>query len=182
MGYYSVLIPSRERILMDLDEASVRDLLEEAGQPDRRRTSLSVLLRYEQPSMADLPVPPISLEKMAPALHHLLTGSFEPVDSPLSRAILGGTAIGPGVGDGRARYLWTHEVHESSDALAALTTDELWRRFDPAGIKDEYMWTGVADDEDDEDIFTELSGYCELLAAFYRIAAARGDAVLIGVV
>ena len=36
------------------------------------------------------------------------------------------------------------------------------------------MWTGVADDEDDEDIFTELSGYCELLAAFYRIAAAQG--------
>ena len=50
-------------------------------------------------------------------------------------------------------------------------------RFNPAGMKAEYLWTGVDEDEDDEDLFDELSGYVALLAAFYRIAADRGDAV-----
>jgi hypothetical protein len=182
MGYYCVLIPIRERVLMHLDDAGVSDLFERDGRPDRRRTSLSMLLPYEHPWMDDLPVPPIGLEKMSRALHYLLTGSFQPVPSPLSRAIFGGAAIGPDVGDGRPRYLWSHEVRECSDALSALTPEEVHRRFNPAGMKAEYLWSGVNEDEDDEDLFDELSHDFTLLAAFYRIAAGRGDAVLIGVV
>ena len=95
---------------MHLDDAGAPDLFKGAGRPDRRRTSLSMLLTYGHPWMDDMPAPPISLEKMSIALHHLLTGSFKPVPSPLSRAIRGGAEIGPDVGDGRARYLWAHEV------------------------------------------------------------------------
>ena len=40
----------------------------------------------------------------------------------------------------------------------------------------------MSEDEDEEDLFDVLSRYFSLLAAFYRIAAKRGSAVLIGVV
>ena len=93
MGYYCVLYQNRERTLMDLDEDQVPRLFKRVGAPERRPTSLGILSQYEHPAMAGEPLPPISLEKMWLALHHLLTGDFRVVPSPLSRAILGGTGV-----------------------------------------------------------------------------------------
>ncbi len=132
--------------------------------------------------MAGEPLPPISLEKMWLALHHLLTGEFRVVPSPLSRAILGGTAFRADVGDGPARYIWAEEVREISTALASVTHEELRRRYDPAGLKAGWPSTPVDDEEDEESVFIELESYFQLLVAYYRIAAARENAVLIGVI
>jgi hypothetical protein len=179
MGYYCVLMQIREPILMDLDEASVPDLFRRAGSPGSRATSLTGLSRYEHPSMADQPPPAISLEKMAPALHHLLTGESRPTGSPLSRAILGGTAFRADVGDGPARYLWAEEVREISAALEQVTGEELRRRSSPEAL--EASWPSTRAGEAEE-VFGELEGYFRLLVLYYRIAAARGNAMLIGVI
>jgi hypothetical protein len=182
MGYYCILIQVRERLLIDLDEDAVPGLFRRAGSPGSRRTSLAGLILYEQPAMADQAPPAISLEKMWLALHHLLTGEFRLVSSPLSRAILGGTAFRADVGDGPARYLWAEEVREISIALASVTHEDLRRRYDPAGLRAGWPLTPVDDQEDEESVFSELEGYFRLLVAYYRIAAARGNAMLIGVV
>jgi hypothetical protein len=182
MGYYCVLIQVRERTLMDMNKDHVPHLFQQAGSPARRRTSLRVLEQYERPGMEGEPVPPISLEKMWLALHHLLTGGFNLTPSPLSRAILGGTPIGPDLGEGPARYLWADEVREIATALSALTSDDLRRRHRPADLKAGWPTTPVSEDEDDEEVFTELEACFRLLGTFYRIAVARGNAILIGVV
>ncbi len=96
MGYYCVYTQIPEGTLMDLDESEVSTLIEQAGAPDSRGTSLSVLKLYESPGMRNELPPPVSLEKMWLALHHLLTGEFRSVASPLSRAILGGKTVGGG--------------------------------------------------------------------------------------
>jgi hypothetical protein len=182
MGYYCVLIQVRERVLIDLDEDAIPGLFRRAGSPGGRRTSLAGLMLYEQPSMADRAPPAISLEKIWLALHHLLTGEFRLVPSPLSRAILGGTAFRADVGDGPARYIWAEEVREISTALASVTHEDLRRRYDPADLKAGWPLTPVDDEEDEESVFSELESYFQLLVAYYRIAAARGNAMLIGVV
>ena len=182
MGYYCVLVQIRERILMDLDEDQVPRLFEREGDPKRRGTSLSILSQYEHSSMAGEPTPPISLEKYWLALHHLLTGGFHPVPSPLSRAILSGTPIGADLGVGPARYLWADEVREISAALSSLTSEDLRRRYDPVGLKAGWPKTPVCQDEDEERVFTGLESYYWLLEAYYRIAAARATAMLVGVI
>jgi Domain of unknown function (DUF1877) len=182
MGYYCVLFQIRERSLMDLDEDQVPRLFERVGHPERRGTSLRILSQYEHPAMAGEPVPPISLEKMDLALHHLLTGGVHPVQSPLSRAILGGRPIGAALGIGPARYLWANEVREISTALSSLMSEDLRQRYDPAGLKADRLSTQVSWDEDEEFIFTGLEYYFELLTVYYRIAAARANAMLIGVI
>src|SRR6516165_4601800 len=163
MGYYCILLQIRERILMDLDEDQIPRFFERAGDPKRRRTSLRILSQYDFPAMAGEPPPPISLEKMDLALHHLLTGGFHPTSSPLSRAILGGTPIAADLGDDRARYLWGDEVREISTALSSLTSEDLRRRYDPAGLKAGWLMTPVREDEDEEEVFTSLEYYFGLL-------------------
>jgi hypothetical protein len=182
MGYYCVLIQVRERVLIDLDEDAIPGLFQRAGPPGGRSTSLAGLRLYEHPSMADQSPPAISLEKMWLALHRLLTGEFRLVASPLSRAILGGTASREDVGDGPARYIWAEEVQEIATALASVTHEDLQRRYDPAGLKAGWPLTPVDDEEDEENLFSGLESYFQLLVTYYRIAAARGNAMLIGVV
>ena len=182
MGYYCVLFQVCERVLMDLDEDAIPDLFRRVGTPRGRSTPLAGLMIYEQPSMADQPPPAISLEKMALPLHHLLTGEFRLGPSPLSRAILGGTAFRAEVGDGPARFLWADEVREISAALASVTREDLRCRYDPAGLKAAWPSTPVDNDEDEEDIFKTLEGHFQLLVTYYRVAATRGNAMLIGVI
>jgi hypothetical protein len=142
---------------------------------------LSILSQYEHPAMAGEPPPPISLEKDYLALHHLLTGGFHQVRPALSRAIVGGIRIGADLGVGSARYLWADEVREISTVLSSLTSEDLRSRYDPAGLKASWPRTPISAD-DEERVFTGLEYYFWLLEAYYRIAAARANAMLIGVV
>jgi hypothetical protein len=175
-------MPIRERVLMHPDEGELAEFVEQASSPEQRRTPLSVLASYEQAGWSDPLPPPISLEKRWVAVHHLLTGSLRPVDSPLSRSVFGDATIGRDGDRGLARYLWADQVRESSAALSALTPEELRRRFDPSGLKAAWLETSVNEDDDDEDLFEELARYVDLLIAIYRIAAAHGNAMLIVVV
>ncbi len=182
MGYFYVLVPIREQVLMNLDAAAAPGLLYQAH-PFAAGRNPRADLRPDAPAVwADRPSSSLSLGKMGAALHHLLTGEFGLVASPLSRAILGGTAIGPDLGYGPARYLWADEVHEIAGALATLAPAGLRERYDPAALKAGHPATPVYYDEDDDQVFDELDACCRQLVAFYRTAAARGDAVLLGVI
>jgi hypothetical protein len=59
----------------------------------------------------------------------LLTGSAEPSDSALARAIPGGKEIGPDLGYGPARLLNSSEVQAIASALATVSAEDLTRRF-----------------------------------------------------
>ena len=166
---------------MDLGEDAIPGLFGRAGSADNRDTSLTRLMLYEQPALADQAPPAISLEKMWLALHHLLTGEFRLVPHrslvPSWAGRLSARMSGTVRRDtpGRRRS-------ERSRALASVTHEDLRRRYDPAGLKAAWPSTPVDDQEDEESVFGELESHFQLLVAYYRIAAARGNAMLIGVV
>jgi hypothetical protein len=183
MGVLCHLIQISERKLMDLDEAIVPDLFYQAIHS--RYNSLSHLLASA--AAPELPIVALDLEKRWWLLNFFFTGKAEELvkTSPVSRAILGGTAIGRELQQGPARYLWADEVHEIAAALSALSHQELWDRFDdPAG----FMRTGYeklmagyfcAEFLDDA-VFNGLVADFDLLATYYRVASARRNAMLLG--
>ena len=182
MGYDCVLAQVTERFLMDLSEESVVAFFEQARSEARGWPSNRPWF-HEPLTTADRQLPwPISLQKMSAALHHLLTGEFRPVASPLSRAIVGGTAFRIELCYGPARYLWAEEVREVAVALAAVTPADLRNRYDPVGLKAAGLETPVHRDEDEKELFDELDGYFQLLARYYRLAATCGNAMMIAVV
>jgi hypothetical protein len=70
----------------------------------------------------------LPLEKSWHVLHYLLSGSAEPDNSSLGKAILGGKEIGPDLGYGPARMLTPEEVTVVAAALSAESTSALTRR------------------------------------------------------
>jgi hypothetical protein len=120
----------------------------------------------------------VEVDKAWHGIHYLLTGESEGGALPLSLAVCGGEEFGPEVGYGPARFLTSAQVIEVATALEAVTTEQLTSRFNPKDMerKDVYpdnIW--VRDGSEALDYLIE--NYKEL-AAFYRGAAARHDAVI----
>ena len=160
-------------------------------------------LRPDEPRR---PIPALDLEKRWDELLLFLTGreilGAEDKDSlPLvSQAIVGGREVGkPLLGMGPARVLWAEEVSRIAEALSALVHDELRRRFfDPKGYPPAVLKQMVrpyslsVDYETPDDsvfeaafpdldyAFNVLINDLDRLTAYYRIAAMRGNAMLIG--
>jgi hypothetical protein len=111
------------------------------------------------------------------ALHFLLCGSTDAAPGPLGSAVLGGTAIGPDLGYGPARYLEPPEVKAVAGALASLTTPEFVARFDPVAMDEQKVYPGhwLVDGEEKD----WLSDAFRQLQAFYDAAAQGGCAVLL---
>jgi hypothetical protein len=140
------------------------------------------LLLFDDPDLSN----PLSdwklyLDKTWYPLHFLLTGEPEGVPGPISRAISGGTEIGRDLQFGPAKYLMPDEVREVSAALSAITHEELRRRFDPADPRAELIYFPMDDPEEEERFFNELVTYFDQLSIFYREAAKRNQAILIGI-
>ncbi len=188
MGVHGYLIQISEGRLMHLDEAKVPELLDRARRD--RVDSVELLRAFESEEWRHEPIPALYLEKWWWRLHVFLTSS-DPASpeegdqsSPLARAILGGREIGEASPRGPSRYLWADEVREIASALSLLTRDELLRRYRaPSGrmrsVYDAAMKRDLADDVLDEGTFDRLVGLANLLATYYRIASARGNAMLI---
>ncbi len=117
----------------------------------------------------------IDLDKMWHAIHFLLVDGEE--DRVAAQAVLGGTEIGDDVGYGPVRYLVPGEVEAVAAHLDGTPFETLAARFDP----DRMNGLGIYPEEWDEDgvLEEELAPAYERLVAFYRVAAERGEVVLV---
>jgi uncharacterized protein DUF1877 len=116
----------------------------------------------------------LELDKSWHTLHYLLTGSAEPSDSALGRAILGGKEIGPDLGYGPARLLTSSEVQEIASALAPVSAEDLTRRFN----LDKMIASEIYACRDEGELDLALEHF-ERLKPFYAESAARGSAMLL---
>src|ERR1700722_13336400 len=113
----------------------------------------------------------LKLEKSWHTLHYLLTGSAEPVDTCLGKAILGGAEIGPDLGYGQARLLSLEEVGQVAEALAQLSKEDLAQRFNLSEMEAANIYAC-----DSEEGLELAQAYFEQVTHFYAQAAATGNA------
>ena len=116
----------------------------------------------------------LKLEKSWHTLHYLLTGSAEPVDTCLGKAILGGAEIGPDLGYGPARLLAPEEVGQVAEALARLSKEDLAQRFNLSAMKAANIY--ACDSEEELELAQD---YFERMTRFYAEAAAMGNAMIL---
>ncbi len=116
----------------------------------------------------------LKLEKSWHTLHYLLTGSAEPVDTCLGRAILGGTEVGPDLGYGPARFLLPEEVRQVAEALAQLSQEDLVPRFNLSAMESANIY--ACDSVEDLEL---AQAYFERMMHFYTDAAAKGNAMIL---
>ncbi len=77
------------------------------------------------------------LDKAWHGIHWLLSGLADGGEEPLCYLLTGGEQVGDvDVGYGPARALTSRQVADWSDALAAISRDELALRFDPQAMLD----------------------------------------------
>ena len=121
----------------------------------------------------------LSLHKSWHCLHFLLTGkSWDRVDSPLGKAIMGGREIPDrqGVmGYGPVRYLTQEEVRQVAEALSEFPIEARAVAFDPDAAEEAKVYVPEHDVE-------ELTHHFTLLKDFYRDAADKNNAMLLWVV
>src|SRR5580704_8543638 len=115
----------------------------------------------------------LRLEKSWHTLHYLLTGSAEPVNTCLGKAILGGAEIGPDLGYGPARLLSPEEVREVAEALARLSKEDLAQCFNLSAMEAANIY--ACDSEEELEL---AQAYFERMMHFYADAAAMGNAVI----
>ncbi|MFC5004373.1 YfbM family protein [Dactylosporangium cerinum] len=130
--------------------------------------------------VGEMPEPDLDLGKSWHVVQFLFTGTAWGVTEGLGEAILGGADIGEDGGYGPARLLDAATVTRVATALDALDVETLRSRFDPAAMSAAEIYPEGWDfsPADFEEIVRPLIGD---LRAFYRKAAARGQAVLLAI-
>ena len=84
----------------------------------------------------------IDLDKEWHAVHHLLTGSADATDSPLSVIIGKFQQVGNDNGYGPAWHIPPERLQAFSESLQAIDTDELKARYDPDAMVSEHVYIG----------------------------------------
>ena len=120
----------------------------------------------------------IDLDKAWHGIHYLLTGVADGGAQPQSLAVFGGEEFGPEVGYGPARFLTPEQVRNVAESLARQSREELAQRFDPKDMEAKQVYPAVIWVRDRQDALNYALDNYEQLQAFYRDAAARGDAVI----
>ena len=123
-------------------------------------------------------VPSVHLEKAWHGLHYLLTGSAGEGGLPLGFLLEGGREIGEDLGYGSPRLLDPGEVQHLNAALAPITDDELWSRFDPDAMEAEGVYPGIWD-EDEEELREEYVTYFQELKQVVAQASTGGMGLLV---
>jgi hypothetical protein len=118
----------------------------------------------------------LGIDKSWHAIQFLLTGDPWNGEPPLQNAVMGGTEIGEeDAGYGPARALTPAEVQSVSAALAAISGEELWSRFDAGKFAAAEIYPqGWAEDGKDY-----VVGYYDELRAFFAEAAGSGDGMIL---
>lgn len=126
----------------------------------------------------------LSLYKDWHVLHYILTGkSWEPVDSPLGRAIMGGTELPDTLrvmGYGPATYLTPSQVREVASALSDFPFAERAITYDHIAADAAKVYPHRHPNEPlAEDEKQVLIDYFNLLRDFYADAAKKGNAMIL---
>jgi hypothetical protein len=120
----------------------------------------------------------ISLEKAWHGLHFLLTGQAHGGTAPLSFLVDGGQAVGDPDewGYGPPRVFTPAEVLALHSALAGISPEQLWSRYDPGQMEEVYpqIW-----DEPEEELREEYLTYFGTLKELIASAAAKGQAIVV---
>ncbi len=120
----------------------------------------------------------LDIDKAWHLIHFLLTGEPWEGAEPLCNAVLGGAEIGEeDVGYGPARYLTSTEVNAVATALASISPEELWTRFDLAKVHEADIyplsWEGNDSDRD------YILSYFNDLKAFFTTAQQQHDCMIL---
>jgi hypothetical protein len=119
----------------------------------------------------------LDLEKSWHGLHYLLTGSAWEGAEPLCYLASGGEEIGEDLGYGPARALSPAQVAAWSNALSAITTTELQRRFDPQAFDQAQIYPLVWDEGDEA--FEWLNENFEALRDFLAQAKSANHGAIV---
>jgi hypothetical protein len=122
--------------------------------------------------------PSVHLEKAWHGLHFLLTGSAGESGIPLGFLLEGGQEAGEDDGYGAPRLFQAGEVRQINDALAPISDDELWGRFDPERMEAEGIYPGIWDEEEEE-LRDEYLGYFNELKQVVAQAGEGGMGLLV---
>jgi hypothetical protein len=132
------------------------------------------LFRRDEPGV-------LSLEKSWDGLHFLLTGSADRGTDSLGFLMSGGREIGANLGYGRPRLLPPDYVQSLHTALAGISDDQLWGRFDAQRMEAEGIYPLIWDEPPD-DLRDEYLTYFHDLRDFVARVAASGGQLLVAIV
>lgn len=122
----------------------------------------------------------VDLEKSWHGLHYLLTGSATEGSGPLAFLLHGGAEIGEDDGYGCPRLIDPDGVRAIDAALAAVTDDGLWSRFDAGAMESQGVYPGIWD-EDEAELREEYTTYFRELKGLIGRARAGGMGVVVAI-
>lgn len=122
--------------------------------------------------------PSVHLEKAWHGLHFLLTGSAGESGVPLGFLLEGGQEVGEDDGYGAPRVFQPGEVQQIHAALAPISDDELWSRFDAELMEAESIYPGIWDEEEEE-LREEYLSYFHELKKVVAQAGEKGMGLLV---
>lgn len=120
----------------------------------------------------------LDLDKSWHLIHFLLNGETCGGEPPLGNVILGGTELlGTDAGYGPFRYLLASEVRDAASALAHISADELWKRFDRQRVGDAEIYPEPWVGDETERMYVER--HYESLRTYFDEVARQGAAMLL---
>jgi hypothetical protein len=169
-----------EATLFGAPPVAFTEKLKNEGHADLSDKHVAAELKaWSDKRQADVGDTEVDLDKAWHGIHYLLTGSVDSNHTLASKVIMGGEAIGPDQGYGPAQLLKPGEVKAIAELLEKTTPDMLRKRFKPKemsrlGIYPEIIW-----ERDGEQALSYVLDYYKKLVAFYKLAAERGQAVIL---
>ena len=117
----------------------------------------------------------VDLDKEWHATHHLLTGSADACDSPLSLIVGDFEGVGEDNGYSPAWFIPPAALQSFSVALSDLDRTELGKRFNPDAMVEEQVYIGDAIREEGQEGLGYLLERVAALRSFAARAAAKGS-------
>jgi len=150
----------------------------DAATLSRLQASPDLVAAFLYPEDDEGPANALDVEKAWHAIHFTLNGSPWEGQGALGMTVLGGAEIGEDVGYGPARYLSQDQVRQVADALSNISEADFHARFDAQAMDEQEIYPQIWSRDGDFGR-AYVFGHFLSLAAFYREAADRSDAMLL---
>ena len=120
----------------------------------------------------------VDVDKVWHGIHFLLCAIAKDEQSPLNSAVLGGTELGEDLGYGAPRALEPTQVQQISEALRAVSVEQLERAFDPSAMSNADVYPDIWQ-RDGKDALGYLVHFFPTLVSFYSDAARNGQGAIL---